>query len=969
MTDVASRLGAALADRYEIARELGHGGMATVHMARDIRHGRTVAIKVLRPELTQAVGAARFLREINIAAQLQSPHILPLLDSGEADGLLYYVMPYIEGDSLRGLLAKQGALAPSEAVRLLRDVVDGLAHAHRASVLHRDIKPDNVMIADRHALLVDFGVAKAMRDATKQHDLTSIGFSLGTPSYMAPEQAAADPLIDHRADIYSVGVMAYEMLSGTLPFTGAPQAVMAAHISKAVPPLLTVAPHVPPALAQLVMRCLEKDPASRYQSAAELLEAMESLATPSAPAVASRPSAARRSRMVLLAGMGVALVAVAGYFGTAALRRDQWVNSTGKPMLARLIEAGDIDSIVTVALEIDRIAQNDSVTANLPAFMVRRSVITTMPAGATVCRASFADTTQWRCLGTTPTDSVWLPNRPGLFRFQKTGYRTTYRVEGPRPALVPLDSTSAPHAEMERIAAGNYDTFLVGTDGNPELPLGEFRLDRFETSNRQYKAFVDAGGYRDSSYWEHPFRENGAALTWAQAMAKFVDRSGLPGPATWEGGDYPAGKGDLPVGGVSWYEAAAFAKFANKSLPTLYHWARAASVYQSRFVVPFSNLESKEALPVGTLRGVSWAGVSDMAGNVREWCFNEAGTSGRYILGGGFSDATYSFVDAYAQPPMSRAAINGFRLALYAPNEPSLAAASAPISRAVTDYAKETPVSAAIYAAYLPQFDYDKRALNAKVERRDTTPENWIVERVSFDAAYGGERMAAWIYLPKRGNPPYQTVVMFPGSGSIGAAPSTSTPDTRISFLPQAGRVAVFPIFKSIHERSDSLRSDIPDRSIFWRDHVIMWVKDYRRTLDYLSTRADIDSTKFAYFGYSWGGNMGGIIPAVEPRIKASMLYVAGLTMERSRPEVDPFNYLPRVTSPVLMLNGKYDYFFPSETSQKPFFQLLGSSAADKKYKVYEGGHDVPRTELIKESLAWLDTYLGPVSNPSPGRR
>ena len=201
VSDIALRLTEALKDRYAIERELGHGGMATVYLARDVRHGRTVALKVLRPDLAQAVGSERFLREINIAAQLQSPHILPMLDSGEADGLVYYVMPFVDGDSLRGRLAKEGALPPSEAMRFLRDIVDGLAHAHRHKVVHRDIKPDNVMIAERHAVIMDFGVAKAMSDATTTSGLTSLGVSLGTPAYMAPEQAAADPKIDHRADI------------------------------------------------------------------------------------------------------------------------------------------------------------------------------------------------------------------------------------------------------------------------------------------------------------------------------------------------------------------------------------------------------------------------------------------------------------------------------------------------------------------------------------------------------------------------------------------------------------------------------------------------------------------------------------------------------------------------------------------------------------------------------------------------
>jgi serine/threonine-protein kinase len=265
--------------------------MATVHLARDVKHGRTVAIKVLRPELAQAVGSERFLREINIAAQLQSPHILPMLESGEADGLLYYVMPYVQGDSLRDRLVKQGALPASEAMRLLRDVVDALAHAHRHQVVHRDIKPDNVMIADRHAVVMDFGVAKAMSDAKGTSGLTSIGVSLGTPAYMAPEQAAADPYIDHRADIYSVGVLAYEMLAGKPPFEGSPQSVLMAQISTQPKPLAQLKQDVPPAIAQIVMKCLEKDPAKRYQTADELLQAIEALTTPAGaapPLVATR---------------------------------------------------------------------------------------------------------------------------------------------------------------------------------------------------------------------------------------------------------------------------------------------------------------------------------------------------------------------------------------------------------------------------------------------------------------------------------------------------------------------------------------------------------------------------------------------------------------------------------------------------------------------------------------------------------
>ena len=961
MTDAVQRLWTSLADRYRVEREIGHGGMATVYLARDVKHGRAVAIKVLRPELAQAVGGERFLREINIAAQLQSPHILPLLDSGEADGLLFYVMPYVEGDSLRGRLARDGALPPSEAMRLFRDIVDGVAHAHRQGVVHRDLKPDNVMIAERHALVVDFGVAKAMRDATAHHDLTSIGISLGTPTYMAPEQAAADPDTDHRADIYALGVMAYEMLSGKPPFTGPPQVVLAAQITATPAPLLEVRPDLPPAIAQIVMRCLEKDPAKRYQTADALLLAIESLQTP-VPATLPGPAVARsrRQRTVFVATVVVAAGAAA-FFGTARLRADRWVHTSALPELRRLVEAAEFDSAFTLALRIDAAAPGDTALEKLWPRFSRKSVLATKPPGARVYRTAFPDTTQWRYIGTTPTDSVRLPTRVGLYRYEKAGYRPFVNIQGSRPDTVLLDTVSAPHADMVRISAGEFRAFLVGSDNAAPLRLGAYAMDRFEISNRLYKAFVDAGGYRDATWWEAPFKDGGHTIAFGEAMKRFTDKTGRPGPATWEGGDFPSGQGDLPVGGVSWYEAAAYAKFAGKSLPTIYHWARAAAVNYSRFVVPFSNLDGKGPLAVGTPRGVTLGGVSDMAGNVREWCANDASLGQRYILGGGWSDQTYAFVDAYAALPMDRSPINGIRLALYNAGDANLAKASEPVPRAFTDYSKETPVSDAVFAGYRQQFDYDPIPLDARVEVRDTTPDDWNLERVSFAAAYGGERMSAWVFLPKQGKGPYQTVVYYPGSGVIFQRSSATAREGAASFVVRTGRVFVLPIYKSTYERGDSLNSDIANGTIFWRDHVVMWGKDYRRTLDYLSTRADIDTTKFAYFGVSWGGYMGGIIPAIEPRLKAAVLYVAGLTMERGRPEVEPINYLPRVHIPVIMLNGKYDFFFPVATSQEPFFRFLGSPAADKKYIVYEGGHDVPRTQLIKETLAWLDKYLGPV--------
>jgi serine/threonine-protein kinase len=279
---IADRLTAALSDRYRIERELGAGGMATVYLAEDIKHHRKVALKVLRPDLAATLGAERFLREITIAAGLQHPHVLPLHDSGEADGFLYYVMPYVDGTSVRDRLGREGELPVHEAVRILRDVADALAYSHKQGVVHRDIKPENVMLSGRHAVVTDFGVAKAVSEATGRHQLTTMGVALGTPAYMSPEQATADPHVDHRADIYALGAMAYELLTGRPPFVGVtPQQVLAAHVTEAAEPVTKHRASIPAPLADLIAHCLEKKPADRPQSADELIPLLEALLTPS----------------------------------------------------------------------------------------------------------------------------------------------------------------------------------------------------------------------------------------------------------------------------------------------------------------------------------------------------------------------------------------------------------------------------------------------------------------------------------------------------------------------------------------------------------------------------------------------------------------------------------------------------------------------------------------------------------------
>lgn len=279
---------------YEVAGPLGAGGMGEVYRARDTRHDRSVAVKVLQPEAYAAAGSDRFLREIRIAAQLTHPHILPLIDSGEQSGVLFYVMPYIEGETLREQIARSRELPISEGALILRHILDALAYAHSRGVVHRDIKPANVLLSNRHALVTDFGIAKALDNLSDRStvatasDVTAAGTILGSPAYMAPEQVGGDT-VDHRADLYALGVTAYEMFAGRLPFqVTTAQQMMAAHLAKPADEILQWRPEMPPRLAKAVMKCLEKDPRSRWRSAEELLAEIEAATVGSQQTLAIR---------------------------------------------------------------------------------------------------------------------------------------------------------------------------------------------------------------------------------------------------------------------------------------------------------------------------------------------------------------------------------------------------------------------------------------------------------------------------------------------------------------------------------------------------------------------------------------------------------------------------------------------------------------------------------------------------------
>jgi dienelactone hydrolase len=507
--------------------------------------------------------------------------------------------------------------------------------------------------------------------------------------------------------------------------------------------------------------------------------------------------------------------------------------------------------------------------------------------------------------------------------------------------------------------------------------LPDFFIDRYEVTNLEYKRFVDAGGYRNPVYWQRPFVKDGRELTWVEAMGEFVDPSGQPGPSTWMAGSYLEGQHDHPVSGVSWYEAAAFAEYVGKSLPTASHWNVASGHFTPMIrspqlggfgiLAPFANFGGQGPVKVGSLDGITAYGAYDMAGNVREWCWNEM-PGGRAVRGGSWEDNTYEFGNLRQAPPMDRSPRNGFRLALIPDPEavPEAAYGILTYPEAV-DSRSQPLVPEDVFQVYLQQFSYDDSELNADVEYREESPGEWIRERVSFDAAYGGERVRAYLFLPANTPPPFQTVIYFPGSAATRVQSSQELESYYeftmfLSYLVKNGRAVLFPVYKGTFERgSPDLAALHPGTETFaYTEFQAQLVKDFRRSVDYLETRPDIDIQRLAFYGMSWGGALGAIIPAVEERLSASVLLAGGLRPRPVRPEAAPTTYVTRIKLPTLMLNGRYDRYL--DTGVRPMFDLLGTATEDKSLILYETDHIPPRTEYIKETISWLDKYLGPVN-------
>jgi serine/threonine protein kinase/formylglycine-generating enzyme required for sulfatase activity len=863
--------------------------------------------------------------------------------------------------------------------------------------------------------------------------LSSTGAVMGTPRYMSPEQARGEK-VDARADIFSLGSALYEMITGHPPFTGATASdVIAAILRDTPPPLTNYNPEAPRELEQVVSKALRKNRDERYQAASELLadlrrlkkrlepedEIKGDLAWPAqqesggdathialtlkqaagtgdvtpARVTAKRWSVSvRRRRSVAVCALAM-IVAVAGwlYWRNTELNKAR----AALPRIEELAKAERYFEAYDLAIEAQAYLPNDPTLTRVMRTIADDLSVVTDPPGARAYLKRFAPDVAGhfpdrQLIGVTPINHLQIARGAYLISMEKEGYASLERsvtglllriagMESPSPPIsidAKLIETSKAPPRMAFVPGGDYRLTNWSRPTDKSVGLAAYFIDKYEVTNREYKEFINAGGYLRREFWRRPIVRNRREIAWEEAIREFKDRTGLPGPRGWVNQDFPEGKAEHPVTDISWYEAAAYAAFRGKELPTVFQWEKAARgglVGPGRgrpgyYWMPWgpftgtieqrANFNGRGTLPVESLEfGLSPYGCYHMAGNVSEWCRNES-PEGFTVAGGSWEDPPYLFGDYGPYPGSYSSGKLGFRCALNAPGATGDQGAMPLFAKTeVPDY---TPASDARFRAWQELYRYAQSPLDAQVVEV-TEGADWRREKITYAGAEG-ERAIAYLYLPKHYPPPWQVIQYMPGDDVYQGFRSIPVKvDGTLAPFIKSGRAVLAVVLKGFPEREWPPNYTPPQvETIEYRDLILNWTADERRGLDYVEKRPDLDAGRVAYLGVSVDDSRKLLLPAVETRYRSVALIAAGLTRDSTQvlPEINPINLVPQIRAPKLILHGRYDENTPLKSQSEPLQKLL---RGPKRIILFDGGHMPPPEIFVPPINAWLDETLGPV--------
>jgi dienelactone hydrolase len=949
-----------VAGRFRIVRYLARGGMGEVYEAYDQELDAAVALKTILPEVVRVDSVvSRFKQEIALARKVTHPNVCRVFDlfyhRENGNEVAFLSMELVRGETLRERIRRQVRFHLAEALPLIKQMVAALEAAHSIGVIHRDFKSMNVMLEDRadgstRAVVTDFGLARSIEGASSA-TASVAGALLGTPDYMAPEQVQGGR-VSTAADIYALGVVLYQMATGALPYSGdTPMAVATQKLQSPPAPPRKYTPQLEERWEKVILKCLERDPAKRFPTAAAALEAIDP--QPKVEAVAERA----RWRW-WAAAMVVVLLGSVVFFGVQEVKRR--AGDRVRAHVERLTAEGKFTDAFLAALE----APEAVTKKQWDAFSVSFA-LDIEPHGHQAeawWKPYRTPEAPWQKVEAVGQEIRWLIE-PVRLKIVMPGFQEQELMLATYPRSPQGKRTFRMYPKQSEIP-GMIEHVVLFNEGAVDFrvtglrrrfgKLGKFWVDRYETSNREYQKFVDAGGYARREFWTEKFVERGKGLSWEEAMERFRDKTGRPGPAVWEAGTYPKGKEDHPVAGVSWYEALAFAKFAGKSLPTYFHWYILGGPFYSYAVAPLANTASSGTVPVGSRQALGMIGTQDQAGNVREWVWNDTGEGEKYAPGGAWDDDPLAMEQAYSMDPFDRSPGNGFRC--IKDETPLGKDLYEPILRVIPrDYSKIKPLPPETLAAYQSMFRNNAGRAEGRTEGVDDSSEYWRKERVTYSTPYSAERMPAYLFLPKSAKPPFQTVIWYPWATGLNAPSSQYLLNMEfLDFVIKSGRAVLYPIYAGHYERK------MP--GVSGRDFLIMRAREVSRSIDYLEERPETASGKYAYYGASAGGVQAPFL-GIEPRLKAVVVTDWGFPLEQpGSPEVDPVYFAPAMKAPFLLINGRFDHWNPPAV-RDPVVRYFGARPEDKRHIVLNTSHFAisDKDNLIREVLGWLDKYLGKV--------
>ncbi|MCA9167029.1 MAG: SUMF1/EgtB/PvdO family nonheme iron enzyme, partial [Planctomycetales bacterium] len=918
---------------FQIVREIGRGGMGIVYEAVQTSLNRKVALKVLAVGLSLSNRSmVRFQREAEAAARLHHTNVVPIYTTGVHDGVAYYAMELVDGPSMEKVLVRlrEEALLPAASgqhasplgtfqtdacsavtpantpvslsetatafdtstfgkgrqyfdtiAEKLAEVAEALDHAHSHGIIHRDIKPSNLILSPEGRIIInDFGLARFLEEP----GLTKTGELLGSTQYMSPEQISSDfgPL-DHRTDIYSLGLTLYELITRRPAFAGDDRASVLHRIlhSDARAPR-KIDPAIPIDLETICRKAMEKEPAARYGSGQEMADDLRryvnryQISARRVGLVGQAVRWCRRNRTVATLAMTLAIVLMtilASLFIWRAQRIRKFANSL-VAVDTYLDSSMPFEALRLLQTLQHEFGQHDELTTRLAAIgdeCIFRSDYST----ATLLLKPIEQLqSDWLELGVLNNISLTVRLPSGEY---------LAKVISPEHQDHLLRITTLGHSEIEILAPPSKGTVRIPASSDrgfiswrrrerfPALP--QFSIDRYEVSNREYAAFVSDGGYTEThaELWSELLGNS----DWRAVVSTFVDNSQRPGPRFWINGTYPQGMQDHPVVGISWYEAMAYAKWARKRLPTVYHWLAAAEIFGDflpQNILMRSNIANRDAVARANRDGqantsVTSCGVFDMAGNVKEWCLNEETEGQRFVLGGSWQSVWESASEPEAISPLTREPDIGFRCASY-PDAANLSSAM-PLQWRSFAAVKNTlpPLEDCI-----DQFRYDSQQAWNLIEHPPAVLDDVTFEVFQIDSAAGSERMLIYVAYPPENKftPPFETVVIGALPRPDGKGGLQRVPVPQLETLLNAGRAVVMPILFGTGDRFDYENYPPfcarPDKVDAYGQTVINDTKEFGRTLDFIeryteatSRKSKLDADRIAFCGFMWGGCIGPI--------------------------------------------------------------------------------------------------------------